>query len=60
MAKTWAEYVLKFDNLMLESLRICSRNSMDKIYQTLHCDGSAKQSFLLHVDVCLDDQKVQV
>lgn len=58
MAKIWKEYILKFDNLLLESLKICSRHSLERIYGILHWDGTAKQSFLLHVDLELNNQKV--
>lgn len=58
MARIWKDYVLKYDNLLLESLKICSRNSLKKVYDILHCDGTAKQTFQLHVDVKLSNQKV--
>lgn len=58
MACFWNDYILKFDYLLLEAIKNGSRNSLAKIHALLYCNGTIKQSFLLHVDVHLNARKV--
>lgn len=59
MTEIWSEYVLKYDKLLLDALKICSRSSLEKIYQTLHYDGTTNQTFLLLIDINLQGKKVE-
>lgn len=58
MANQWVEYIRKLDNLILEALRACAKNSMQSFYNTLHGDGTMGPSPLLSIDIDLKENKV--
>jgi len=54
----WLEYIRKFDSLLEQALRICSRNSLYLIYISLHGDGGTGPSPLIETEIDLVDNKV--
>lgn len=58
MANEWLEYIRKMDRLVQDALKLCARNSMQRLYNALHGDGNLGPAPLLRVDVDLADAKI--
>ncbi|XP_025835309.1 dynein heavy chain 2, axonemal-like [Agrilus planipennis] len=58
MASHWIKYIMNFDFLLEEAVRICVRNSMQYMYQQLHGDGTVGPNPLLKLEANLRHNRI--
>lgn len=54
----WIEYVLRFDKLIEEMIKISARSSLQLAFETLHGDGIMRPNALLHVEIQTKEKTV--
>lgn len=58
MADQWLAYVKNFDTLMQEALKVCVRNSLQRMFEALHGDGTTTPSPILKLFANLKHNRV--
>ncbi|XP_017772772.1 PREDICTED: dynein heavy chain 2, axonemal [Nicrophorus vespilloides] len=58
MAEQWIKYIIKFDILMEEALRVTVKNSLQHVYETLHGDGVTGPNPVLNLETHLKHNKI--
>lgn len=58
MTDQWIRYINNFDLLLQEALRICVKNTLKFMYETLHGYGSSDPSPILKVYANLKNNRV--
>lgn len=59
MTEEWVEYIKKFDSLIQEALRTCAKNTLQKLYKSLHGDGSIGPTSILEIEINLINNKIE-
>lgn len=60
MADQWLGYVHNFDILMQEALKVCVRNSLQRMFEALHGDGTTTPSPILKLFANLRYNRVKL
>ncbi|KAG5894356.1 hypothetical protein JTB14_031917 [Gonioctena quinquepunctata] len=59
MANQWVKYINNFDRLMEEALKICCKNSLELMHETLHGDGTTEPNPLIKLTANLTDNRIK-
>lgn len=58
MSKEWIKYVCNFEKLTEASIRLCVKNSLQRMYEALHGDGTTGPTPLLRLEATLKQNRV--